>query len=156
MASPADWSDDVITPADPLVMYRQSDSDAQRHMEVIPPTQTLAEVEGKLGMGDDNSHLYACNDTPIVDPDGGKWMTVKYQYLTAEQCVALKAAVDGHEDGYTWGSRGPDGGEELNERPLTDLDTDHLENILITQPQIDNARAAAILSILRKRYKEQP
>jgi hypothetical protein len=53
-------------------------------------------------------------------------VTVSYQYLNADECEVLKM--------------------------VKELDTDHLENILITQPQLPNLEAATILMILKDRY----
>ena len=50
-----------------------------------------------------------------------------------------------------WGSFGPDGREHQKVRVLNDLGTDHLEAILITQPQIGRVYRAAILELLKVR-----
>lgn len=77
---------------------------------------------------------------------------VMYEHLTADQCEALKEKVKDREAEYTWGTYGPKRDEELQRYSITQLSTQHLENLLITQPQISNELAAAILMLLKKRY----
>ena len=77
---------------------------------------------------------------------------VPYEHLTADQCEELKARVKNKEKEYTWGTYGPMRDEELQHYSIDNLSTQHLENILITQPQIRNELAAAILMLLKKRY----
>lgn len=77
-------------------------------------------------------------------------MIMSYQYLTADQCEELKRNVDVNAP---WGSYGLSGRDALKYRPLIELDTNHLENILITQPQITPAYRATILHILKSRYQ---
>jgi len=79
-------------------------------------------------------------------------MEVNYQHLTADECEALKEKVRDKEEEYTWGTYGPKRDEELQHYCITKLSTQHLENLLITQPQITNELAAAILMLLKKRY----
>lgn len=79
-------------------------------------------------------------------------MEVNYQHLTADECEKLKEKVRDKEDEYTWGTYGPKRDEELQHYSITKLSTQHLENLLITQPQITNELAAAILMLLKKRY----
>ena len=79
-------------------------------------------------------------------------MTVSYQHLTADECEKLKEKVRDKETEYTWGTYGPNHDEELQHYPIYLLSTHHLENLLITQPQISNELAAAILMLLKKRY----
>lgn len=75
------------------------------------------------------------------------------KYLSPEQAENLKIDVLTRLDEFKWKTYGPSGSGELTEKNLVDLETAHLENILITQPQIDNDTAAAILFILRSRYQ---
>jgi hypothetical protein len=51
-----------------------------------------------------------------------------------------------------WGTYGPEGKRPLAVRYLADLDTDHLENILITQRQISVLYSKTIIFILKQRY----
>jgi len=53
-----------------------------------------------------------------------------------------------------WGTYGPEGTCSLKKKPLSDLETDHLEAILITQPQIEPWLKATILELLKIRYFE--
>jgi hypothetical protein len=76
-------------------------------------------------------------------------------YLTAKECEELKRTAGDQLNDMTWGTFGPDGTEPLAIKTLRELDTEHLENILITQPSTGNFllfKAAAIL-VLRERYK---
>ena len=52
-----------------------------------------------------------------------------------------------------WGTYGPNGDQERTVKILNDLDTDHLENILITQRQIHVVYSKTILHILKRRWK---
>lgn len=77
-----------------------------------------------------------------------------YEYRTADQCETLKEQVQ--KKGlhtYTWGTYGAKKDEELQRYSIDNLSNQHLENILITQPQISNELAAAILMLLKKRWK---
>jgi hypothetical protein len=75
-----------------------------------------------------------------------------YEHLTGDQCETLKERVRDKEKEFTWGTYGPDRDEDLQKYTIDKLSTQHLENILITQPQIPNELAAAILMLLKKRY----
>lgn len=88
----------------------------------------------------------------ILPPAPPVTISVEYQHLTADECESLKKRVRGREKEYPWGSFGPDRDEELDHSTIADLTTQHLENILITQPHISNELAAAILMLLKKRY----
>lgn len=79
-------------------------------------------------------------------------LEVNYEHLTADQCEALKEKVRDKEHDYQWGTYGPKRDESLQRYTIAQLSTQHLENLLITQPQIDNELAAAILMLLKKRY----
>lgn len=89
------------------------------------------------------------NVSPPVAP---RDFNVKYEHLTGEQCEKLKQSVRDKEKEHTWGTYGPDRDEDLQKYSIDKLSTQHLENILITQPQISNELAAAILMLLKKRY----
>lgn len=82
--------------------------------------------------------------------------TVSYEHLTARQCEKLKddviEKIEKDRNYYKWKTYGARRDEELTEYPISDLSNQHLENILITQPQIDNELAAAILMTLKNRY----
>lgn len=54
-----------------------------------------------------------------------------------------------------WGTFGPNGDQPRVDKPLRDLDTDHLENILITQRHIAWQTSLVILHILKDRYINQ-
>jgi hypothetical protein len=85
-------------------------------------------------------------------PPPPKEFKVFYEYLTSEQCEELKEKVRNKEEKYTWGTYGSRRDEELQKYTIKNLSNQHLENILITQPQISNELAAAILMLLKKRY----
>lgn len=79
-------------------------------------------------------------------------LVVEHQHLTADQCEELKASVRDREREFKWGNYGPDSDQSLAVTTIADLSTEHLENILITQPHVENELAAAILMLLKKRY----
>lgn len=79
-------------------------------------------------------------------------LVVDHVHLTPDQCQRLKSQVVNETEQLKWGTYGPEGRGPLRMVYLIDLDTDHLENILITQPHISNRYAAAILQILKCRY----
>lgn len=85
-------------------------------------------------------------------PSEASVLTVKFEPLTAKQCEDLKEKVRDKEKEYEWGTYGPKRDESLQKYTIDKLSSQHLENILITQPQIDNELAAAILMLLKKRY----
>ena len=89
--------------------------------------------------------LYMAKATPYQ-------MTIDYQHLNADECEELKQQVRDKEKEFGWGTYGPNRDEALQEYTIDKLSTQHLENILITQPQIPNDLAAAILMLLKKRY----
>ena len=90
------------------------------------------------------------NPVPPIDHSG--YMTVPYEYLSAKDCEKLKISVIDKEEDYVWGTTGPKRDEELQKYSIKNLSTQHLENILITQPHVENELAAAILMLLKKRY----
>lgn len=77
----------------------------------------------------------------------GATMNIKVSYtnLTPSECEDLKKLMIEDHKNEKWGR-----GE--NKVPLAELETAHLENILITQRNITNEQAAAILHILKQRY----
>jgi len=85
-------------------------------------------------------------------------INVPYQYLTAEDCRELKEKIatdlDLYADKILWGEFGQAGKSSLKERSLLDLDTEHLENILITQPHTGCFIRAVIVALLKKRYTQ--
>jgi len=85
-------------------------------------------------------------------------MAVEYQPLSADQVKDLQRKVNDTQawKQLKWGSHGPEGKDPKQIRTLNDLDTDHLEAILITQPHIGNTYRAAILALLHRRYKNLP
>jgi hypothetical protein len=84
-------------------------------------------------------------------------MTVEYVPLTADQVKRLQQEITENRvwEALNWGSHGPEGKGPKRTRVLAELDTDHLEAILITQPHIGNSYRAAILALLKERYIEQ-
>jgi hypothetical protein len=82
---------------------------------------------------------------------------VPYVYLNAEQVADLQKKVCEEESWkhLRWGNHGPKGDQDATEfKTLADCDTDHLEAILITQPQLPPEYRAAILELLKTRYAE--
>lgn len=78
---------------------------------------------------------------------------VNYTPLTPAECEILKRNIAEVYQTFQWGTYGPNQNPgDFQTKLLTDLETSHLENILITQPQIPNDYAAAILHILKMRY----
>ena len=51
-----------------------------------------------------------------------------------------------------WGTYGPDGQGELKIKSLNELDTNHLENIIITQGQAPDIYKATIIYLIKKRW----
>ena len=84
-------------------------------------------------------------------------LEIPYIYYNADQVQQMKDdAVSGELwNKMTWGSYGPDGKGPGKVQTLGECDTDHLEAILITQPQVLPPCRAAILELLKKRYSEQ-
>lgn len=78
-------------------------------------------------------------------------LIIDYHYLTADQCEDMKSKALAHAKQYKWGSFGPDGTGKEKWSRLIDLSTEHLENILITQPQVTPEYRAAILAIIKDR-----
>lgn len=81
-------------------------------------------------------------------------MEIEYEYLTADQCEDLKRTACFKTD-RQWGAYGPEGESGLSHKPLRELSTPHLENILITQPQISPEVRAIILYLLKQRYQNE-
>ena len=77
---------------------------------------------------------------------------VPQQYLNSAECEALKQNADVN---LTWTSFGPNGNEKAETKMLCELYTEHLENILISQPQITPQYKAAILKIIKDRMLDQ-
>ena len=82
---------------------------------------------------------------------------LEYRSFTAEECRVMKEVVDENpvECQVKWGTIGPDGKDSLKFLPIAELSTDHLENILITQPQASIPIKTIILKVLKKRYREE-
>jgi len=55
-----------------------------------------------------------------------------------------------------WGTYGPNGDQPVKIRYLYDLDTEHLENILVTQGHIGPIYIRTILVLLKHRYIHLP
>jgi hypothetical protein len=81
-------------------------------------------------------------------------MLVKYEPLSADGVKELQATVVENEawDHLDWGTYGPEGKGPKETKKLAELDTDHLEAILITQPHLGNYYRATILALLQQRY----
>ncbi len=79
-------------------------------------------------------------------------MAAPFWQMNATQVAALQMSVQDYAHELEWTSYGPDGDEGPIKRTLVELDTDHLEAILITQPGISPEYRAAILYILKDRY----
>jgi len=81
---------------------------------------------------------------------------VSFQPMTAIEVKQLKNRVAAEKVWETlrWGNYGPDGDCDKEVKTLADCDTDHLEAILITQPQISPEYRAAILELLKIRYRD--
>lgn len=77
-------------------------------------------------------------------------LVVPYQYLFPSECDRLKAEAE--PEAHVWGTYGPEMAGPLRWVSLPQLETDHLENILITQRHLDPALVAAILKLLHERY----
>lgn len=76
---------------------------------------------------------------------------------TAQQlltCADDAKAVAAEHINDPWGTFTTAGGE-LKVRHLCDLDTSHLENIIITQRHIPYETSAAILLLLKQRYNRE-
>lgn len=82
---------------------------------------------------------------------------VAYRPMTAVEVAQLKCRVRSEKAWETlrWANYGPDGDSPREETTLADLDTDHLEAILITQPQISPEYRAAILELIRLRWADE-
>ena len=72
--------------------------------------------------------------------------------LTAAECTKLKERAKTLREALTWSTFGPNQDEAVKKTLLTELTTEHLENILITQPHISPIYRATILDILKERY----
>ena len=84
-------------------------------------------------------------------------LSIEYRYIPAAEVKEMQAIAVVEEvwNKLPWGSYGPEGTDSQKVRMLGELDTDHLEAIIITQPQILPFYRTAILELLKKRYKEQ-
>jgi hypothetical protein len=72
-----------------------------------------------------------------------------------QECRELKAKAKWLAFEMQWGTLGEDGRGEPEFIKLRDLETDHLENILVTQHHIQSNVKATILHILKRRYNGQ-
>ena len=79
-----------------------------------------------------------------VPPRHLEWMSLNgFQILARAKTLA---------PALTWGTFGPNQNEQVQRKLLIELETDHLENILITQVHIPPVYRAIILEILKDRY----
>ena len=78
------------------------------------------------------------------------------RYCTASEVAQMQADARQYSlwNSLAWGSYGKKGKDVKTVRVLGDLDTDHLEAILITQDNISFEMRAAILELLKIRYEE--
>lgn len=74
---------------------------------------------------------------------------MKFGILTADECDELKAKFD---PTLEWGAFGRNLDQPERKIKIHDLDTDHIENILISCEPPANYRAA-MLMVLKERYK---
>lgn len=88
---------------------------------------------------DDNAHL-------PESPD--EWHNIFGCNLTEEQMEEAIGEI-------TWGTYGPDGKQPCKYIPLKDLDTEHLENILIFMSHPRPVMKKLLLYVLKKRYIEE-
>ena len=72
--------------------------------------------------------------------------------LTKQLNSYTQKELDDASKRLQWGTFGPDGQRPMQVRYLNDLDTDHLENIMVTQPQITPIYKKVILHILKLRW----
>lgn len=84
-------------------------------------------------------------------------ISVPYERMSADEVRYLQKRIREtehwiHEE---WGTFGPNGDRPLEVRYLPNLDTDHLEAILITQPHLSPKQRATILELLKSRYEIQ-
>ena len=84
-------------------------------------------------------------------------MEVSYEYLNADQVAELQrdASENRTFEYILWGTYGPHMDHPMETRTLIDLDTDHLEAILITQPQVSPRTRASIVELLKLRYEAE-
>lgn len=84
-------------------------------------------------------------------------VTVSYEPMTALEVARLQTLVREEKAWETinWGNHGPENDQPVERKTLAECDTNHLEAILITQPHLGNRLRAAILELLRIRWKEQ-
>jgi hypothetical protein len=86
----------------------------------------------------------------IHNPD--RLVLAPFWQMNATEVAALQMSVQEYAFLLEWTSYGPDGDEGPIKRTLGELDTDHLEAILITQCGLSPEYRAAILYILKDRY----
>lgn len=97
-------------------------------------------------------------DREILDPNENpfsdevmKWMKIR----SAKGLQPLRddpALLANVRSELTWGTYGKDADKPLKLRFLNDLETSHLENILITERHIKPVYSLVILDILKERY----
>lgn len=68
-----------------------------------------------------------------------------------DRLVSAREIIDNHK----WGTHGKDGTEPLKTVLLVGCETDHLRNILRTQPQISALTTLVIMAILMERDEVQ-
>lgn len=78
-----------------------------------------------------------------------------YWQLNATDVAKLQYEVQEYAHELEWTNYGPTGKDLPFKSTLVELDTDHLEAILITQVGISPEYRAAILYILKDRYQGQ-
>lgn len=73
--------------------------------------------------------------------------TARYNSLTDKELQTCAECLQ-------WGTYGPNGDKPMKVRYLNDLNTDHLQNILVTQSHISSLYRKVILWLLKKRWTE--
>lgn len=73
-------------------------------------------------------------------------LTKQLNSITPEQC-------DAYAKRLRWGTFGPTGLRPMEVRYLIDLDTDHLQNILMTQDSCPYLYRRVIIHILKNRWQ---
>lgn len=110
-----------------------------------------------------NSHIDANGNSYAVD--GGRSYLRRVFDVDDFEPTSVHL-YDGHEivrQAFTWGTRGPDGKQEVKYVRLCDMDDDHLQNIIndgyntwpLMQAELDWRRSAASRKVIRKRDIER-
>ncbi len=94
--------------------------------------------------------LFDKNEQPFSD-EVKRWLNVQgadnLQPLRDDPQLLAKVRSE-----LVWGTFGKQGDQPCKVRFLDDLETEHLENILITQKHISQVYSLVIVTILKERY----